>query len=247
MAKLNQIVAVVSGKKTRTSSLLTDAHRWQKDSLSGITRSYEPLSESGEALPSESRNVQTRVNDTLRKISSELADYYDVVATQETGNTKARADVRVNNQVIAKSVPLSVLLFLEKQITDIRTFVDKIPTLPADREWTFDKNRNCYISGPSKQARTQKVLKNFVKFEPTQYQPGQSEIVTVDDTVGWWSVTHFSGAIPEKDRCEMLDRVDSLLDAIKVAREEANSIEVEPTKIGKDIFEYVFGKDAVRA
>ena len=50
MAKLNQIVAVVNGKKTETQKELTSIYR-KCDSatlFSGLTRVYTPLNEDGE-------------------------------------------------------------------------------------------------------------------------------------------------------------------------------------------------------
>ena len=42
--KLNQIVALIKGKKTRVKQALTDLHHgWKSEKLIGMTRVYHPL------------------------------------------------------------------------------------------------------------------------------------------------------------------------------------------------------------
>lgn len=242
MARLNQIVAVVTGKKTRAAKLLTEAHHgWKPELITGLSRNYTPLdAESGEKLPPENKRVQVRVGDVVNKVCADLTDFIDVVATQETGNTIAKADVVVDGQVILKGVSISVLLFLEKQLTDLQTFVTSLPTLPTDKEWTFSEDANCYVTPSVEQIRSAKVATNFVKFAPTEFQPGQAEIVYVDKAVGTWTTKHFSGAIPAKLQSALLSKVVKLQDAVKVAREEANSSEVAQVKMGKDLLSFIF-------
>jgi hypothetical protein len=240
--KLNQIVAVVTGKKTRAEKLLTDAHHgWKAELITGISRTYTPLDEAGEKLPPENKKVQVRVGDVVRNICAELSDFIDVVATQETGNTIAKANIEVDGKVIAANVPISVLLFLEKRLTDLYTFVAAIPTLPTDKEWSYSKEANCNVTPVIEQMRTAKVPVTHVKFQPTEHQPGQAEILYVDKQVGTWATKHFSGAITVQLQSELLARVVKLQDAVKVAREHANSTEVEQVKMGNDLLSFVFG------
>ncbi len=71
MTRLNQIVAVEKGIKTRSFQELTDAHHaLQKSSLlSGISRTYRPKDEEGEQLPPESTRVQVKAEETIRAIA----------------------------------------------------------------------------------------------------------------------------------------------------------------------------------
>ena len=64
--------------------------------------------------------------------------------TKDKANCNARADVKVDDTVIVKDAPVTFLLFLEKQLNDLKTFVGKIPTLSSDEDWTFDANANLY-------------------------------------------------------------------------------------------------------
>ena len=65
MTKLNQIIAVEKGVKSRSLQELTEAHHaLQKPALlSGITRTYRPRDEEGEQLPPESTRVQIKAEE----------------------------------------------------------------------------------------------------------------------------------------------------------------------------------------
>ena len=62
-----------------------------------------------------------------------------------------------------------------------------------------------------------------------------------DLAVGTWTTTYMSSAIPATDQAEVLQRIVTLQDAVKSAREKANSIEVEQITIGRTILDHVFG------
>lgn len=247
MPKLNQVIAIMQGKKTRAERFLTQAHHgWAKDRISGINRSYKPIDEDGERLPPEHRNVQLLVDTMLDKVSGELAEYYDAVATQEGGNTHAQASVNVNGSVILNSVPVTVLLFLERQLANLHTFVGNIPELPSDRKWNWDEGKNCYVADSEQTVKTQKVPTPIVKYEATKEHPAQTELINIDKTVGHWETTHMSGALPASDKADMLSRVEQLQDAVKKSREEANSTDVDGQSIGKSVLDFVFGKEHTR-
>jgi len=62
-----------------------------------------------------------------------------------------------------------------------------------------------------------------------------------DIVIGRWKTNKFSTAIPARDKIALLKRIDMLRDAVKLAREEANSIEVTDVKYGKEIFDFIMG------
>lgn len=243
MPKLNQIIAVTNGKKSRVAREFTEMYKeLQKgELLLGISRTYQPLEENGEQLPPESKQIQVKVADKIRQVREVLTDLFDVVLTQDTANCEARADVAVDGRTIAREVPVTYLLFIEKQLTDIRTFVDKLPTLDPAEEWSFDKNKDCFATVPTRTVRTKKVSKAIVLHPPTKEHPAQTQLVQEDVTAGYWATVKFSGAIPARDRNEILARVDKLSEAVKFAREQANAIEAKSRNLGKEVFDYLFG------
>lgn len=243
MTKLNQIIAIEKGTKTQSVRDLTDAHQaLQKQALlSGISRSYRPRDEeNGEKLPPEQTKVQIRAKDMIRKTADVMTKLFDITATKDIANCEARADVVVDGRVIIANAPVTYLLFLEKQLVDLHTFVKKLPVLDPSEEWHHDSTSNCWATDPAFGVRTKKVIRNHVKAEATEKHPAQVETYTEDVVVGEWKTIKFSGSLPQKEVDEFLARVEKLQEAVKFAREAANSVEVQDARIGKAAFDYVF-------
>ncbi len=243
MAKLNQIIAVANGKKSRAQRGLTEVyHKLQSRALfDGISRTYRPKDDDGDHLPAESSPVQFTVDDATKEVVVILTELFDVVATQDFANTQAVADVKVNGDTVLENVPVTHLLFLEKQLVDLHTFVDKLPTLSTAEEWVKGTGAGTMATKPSETVRTKKVPKNHVKAEATNVHPAQVEVFTEDVIVGHWTTIKHSGAIPESEKKRLVARVRLLQDALKTAREEANSMNVVDRQIGKQVFAFLFG------
>ncbi len=243
MTKLNQIVAVEQSVKSKTTREITDHHhRVQKAALlSGISRSYQPKDDDGEQLPPESTKVQVHTDDVLSDVAKTLSRLFDVTATKDYGNVKASADVVVDGVVLVAKAPVPYLLFLEKQLTDVSTFVRKLPVLDPSENWTVDTATDAFKTDTTKTVRTKKVPRNHVKAPATDKHPAQVELYYEDVAVGYWSTVKFSGALPAAKVRELTERVDKLQAAVKFAREEANSTEVTDQRIGDPVFGYLFG------
>jgi hypothetical protein len=244
MTKLNQILAIDKGVKTKTTREFTDIDRniGKVNLLNGFTKTYKPKDEEGDTLPSESTNVQITAEASIKDAADVLTRLFDVTFTKEKTNTVALADVKVGNKVIVKEAPVTYLLFLEKQLVDLRTFVARIPTLDPSENWTYDADAGFYRSEATSTVRTKKVPKTFVKYDATDKHPAQVEIFNEDQLVGYWTTTKFSGALP-KDRVNtLLDRIDTLSEAVKFAREAANETEVIDGNVGTAVFDYLFAK-----
>jgi hypothetical protein len=242
MPRLNQIIAVGAGKKAQAKETLTEAYHQIKkpELLTGLVRTYQPRDEGGEPQPEERKQVQVKVNELINRVMRDLTDMFDVVATQDWANCQARADVVVDGRRLLEAVPVTHLLFLEKQLVDIRTFVETLPTLDAAEEWEYKAEVDSYVSRPARTNRTKKVPKNHIKYEATKEHPAQVEMYMEDVWVGTWTTVKFSGAIPAAVRNAMLDRLRKLIEAVKTAREEANGMEVRGVKAGAALLGYIF-------
>lgn len=242
MTKLNQLIAIESGVKTKAERAFTDLHHLVAKSplLNGISRTYQPKNDEGDKLPSESTLVQVKVADVLASVADELKRLFDVTLTKETANAKAKADVVVEGAALLKDVPVTYLLFLEKKLVDIYTFINKLPVLDPASEWTEDSNNGVWRTPPVQTVKTKKIPCNWVKAEATDKFPAQVEIFHEDVIVGTWTKVDYSGAIPQSRKAEILARVEKLQTAVKFAREEANGIDVEDKKVAEKVFGYLF-------
>lgn len=244
MARLNQIIAIANTKKTKVATALSAVHAVlsRPDLFSGLDRKYQSLDDEGEKLPPESKIIQKTASEVIAAAKSELTELLDVIATQEFANGDAKADIVVEGVVIAKQVPVSYMLFLEKQVDVIKGVVQKLPVLTQDVKWNRSVSDNdIFVTDPVTTNRTKKVPRSFTKSPATQYHPAQVEMFTEDVIVGTWSKIDTSSAIPASERDAMLKKIESLREAVKMAREEANSITVTDQKVGKSVLDFVFG------
>lgn len=245
MAKLNQIIAIEKGIKSRVYGEITtlDKAIQKPDLFNGMVRRYLPKDDADEEkLPGETKRVQFVVTDVLRSVARMSTEWYDVTARKDWSNSAARADIVVDGAVIVEAVPVTYLLFLEKQLTDVRTFVDRLPVLDEAEAWTKDPNSGLYKTDPTQTHRTKKVQRSLVLIQPTVEHPGQAQLVTEDVIAGFWELIKHSGAMPKPDKIALLERVEKLLQATKQAREAANAIDELPApKVGDAIFTYLLG------
>ncbi|GAB1818535.1 hypothetical protein HerbRD11066_16990 [Herbidospora sp. RD11066] len=241
VTKLNQILAVEKGVKSDVQRKVTDAyHLIQKAPLlSGISRTYQPIDDEGETLPPESTRVQVQAEQVLKDVAVTLTRLFDVTATKDVANCTARADVVVDGDALLRDVPVTYLLFLEKQLTDLHTLIGKLPTLDPSETWSLDGNTDTWRTEPVKTTRTKKVPRNHVLAEATEKHPAQVQVFTEDVVVGYWTRIVFSGALPQRRVNELLGRLTKLQEAVKFAREEANGTEITDRKIGEAVFGYL--------
>ncbi len=241
--KLCEIIAVVSGKKGEVEKAVTEAyHKFQKgDLFDGLTRTYRPRTEDGEALPPENKQPQLKAKDLIAEASGKWAELFDLTLTLDSGNCEAASDVVVDGTPVLTAVPVTTLLFLTKQLDNIHAFVSKLPTPDPAEVWSFDNQQDMLATGVRQTVRTRKVQKPLVLFPATPEHPAQTQLITEDVAAGDWSQKQFTTRIPAKDRNEMLARVDKLRDAVKVARERANGIEVDKKTMGSQVLSFVFG------
>lgn len=193
----------------------------------------------GEDLPSQAVKVQATVSELLESTQTALSPVFDLILTKDSGNCQAKGTVTVEGLNLT-DVPVTTLLFLEKELTDLRTFVSGLPVLDSADTWALDTGSSLWKTEPVETFRTKKVSKPVVLYPATDKHPAQTQLVQEDVVVGTYQQEKHSGAIPESRKKVLLDRVSKLLAAVKTAREEANSIKVDERKMGEAVFTYLF-------
>lgn len=240
--KLHEVVAVRKGVKSRTYAQVTARFKEiQKAALfKGQKREFQALDDDGESYPPENQTVQLRVDAILKEFRKMRTEYLNIEATQEFGNQSARADVEVEGEVILEGVPVSLLIQLEKEIGDWKAFLEALPTLDTDKEWSQDPNTNLYKSELQRTHKTKKVQRAIVLYDATEHHPAQTQLITEDMTVGHWNTIHLSGAMPIPQKEALVERVIILQDAVKKARARANEMVVEQREISGPLLNFLF-------
>lgn len=240
--KLHEVVAIRKGVKSRTYAELTELHKkaQKADLYSGMTRDFQPIDDDGETFPSESKVVQQLATDVLKRVRKIRSKFIDIEATQDYGNLMAKADVEVGGQTLLEDVPATLLIFLEKELTDLHTFVANMPTLDDSKVWNKDPNSNLFRTESARTHKTKKVQRAIVLYDATEEHPAQTQLITEDQTIGHWSTVYTSGALPVPRKEELLERIDTLRNAVKRARSRANDTEVAEREIADALFGYLF-------
>lgn len=247
MARLNQIIAVEKGIKNRVAERLTEVYKtFQKpDLFSGHVKTYtprdeDPQSKFSEKLPDDRRNVQQNVTKLLAQVRESHSELLDISFARDVANCSAKASITVDGQVLLADVPVTYLLWLEKQLNDLHSEIKKVPTLDSAEKWSYDGDQGLYATQPTEQARTKKETMPLVLHPGTKEHPPQVKEITEDVRAGTWRTIKYSASIPVDRREEMLSRVEKLQRAVKQAREEANGAEVTKTpSVGDKIFGFV--------
>jgi hypothetical protein len=239
---LNQVIAIVKGVKGRVMSRCNELHnQLQAEALlNGSTREYAPMTEGDTIYPKQEQIVQVNAIDHLKEMADLTAELFDAEAALDYANCSAKADVIVDGTVILSGVPATYLIFLEKSLLDLHTTLAKAAVLKTDKRWKFDELSRLFLTDPEKTIKTKKVEKHIVVVPATVEHPAQVAKVTEDIAEGTWTNTQMSGAMSPARLKLIRDRVQRLIDAVKVAREQANMVAAPEVAIGRKVMAHIF-------
>lgn len=240
--KLNQLIAILNSVKQAASAAQTVVYQQsQKTTLfQGLSRTYQPREEAGYIYPAESQKLTLSASDLIEKFVVGSSEFFNLAATQDWANTEASASIDIDGEPLLTGVPVTYLLFLEKQLQDVKTFIQSLPVLPIDKDWRPDENRGCFATLPKETVKTKKITEYVVAYDATPEHPAQIREVSKDIVEGTWSLVEFSSALPQVRVEELLRRVSKLQKAVVQAREAANGGEVVQVNVAGTIFGHLF-------
>jgi hypothetical protein len=243
--KLHELLAIEKGVKKRSYDKIGEMQRVlpRTDLFNGHHKKWLPLHEDSEVFPPENKKIQAFAPEMITQYVDLRTEVFDIELSKDLTNATARADIIIGETVIAAEVPATTLIFLEKELEDLRTFIQGLPIHDTAEKWDQDKsNSMIYRTEPERVSRTKKVERPLVLYEATEKHPAQVKTTTEDIIIGHWETTKTTSAIPVEDKLHMWQRVNRLLDAVKQARERANSATVIDRTLGKNIFGYLLAE-----
>jgi hypothetical protein len=248
MAKLHELLAVGTNlenqaNKTRTDLMATFEKKRHLFEQKLVT--FKSSEEGVSAVTEAQSDIQTTVNKEVEWIGNILSKDIDVGHQIDIANTQAKADiVTEDDEVIAKDVPATSLLQLEKRLKQVHELLVAIPTLDPAKGFSQDENREKGIFKAREvlKSRTKKVNKPLVLFPATKEHPAQTQLVTEDVSVGTIQEQEWSAMLTPATKSDLIERCEVLTRAVKKARARANELEldVKSHKIGKKLLDYVF-------
>lgn len=243
MARLHQLLPVRRSIQETTAKALREAQQGlaHRDWLEGLSRTFQPRTEGDPARSPEVKIAQLNAADVLALVQENLVQLLDITATTELGNTTAKADVKIDGNVLIHQAPVGLLMFLEGRIAEWEKLVEGLPTLDPAMNWHRDETTaGMWKSDPQGQESTRKITKPVVMYPHSEHHPAQVKEVSEDVITGTWTTVKFSGALPADRVRAIQDRLVQLRQAVLHAREEANSVEAPQQHVGRAVMGFVF-------
>lgn len=243
MGKLYELLAVEQDRKNQASQTINrtrDKFAKKGPIFDGMIKRYIQLEESSDIIPDENKEVVTTVKSELEQAMEDIIAGIDAQISKEQTNAAniARAELIVDGESFGEFSATS-LLALESQMAKVREMYLTIPTLDPARKWGFDEQKDLYQTDPEVKFRSIKRPKVIVKYEATKEHPAQTELMNLDEQVGKYETVYYSGKLTPTQRRTLIDRLNKLVEAIKIARTKANDVEVVETKVARRLFDFV--------
>jgi hypothetical protein len=251
VAKLHELLAVETDLKNQAQACRTDLANTFEKKTHHFTKKIVTFKSAQENVPDKTEGqlaLQTTIGKELDWVQKKLAAAMDAGYQIDMANAQATADVLLEGETtpLLKDVPTTALLRLEHRITEVRALVAAIPTLDPAKGFTPDTSEGVGIhrAKDEEKPRTEKKFDYVVMVQPTDKHPAQVKELMADVKIGTVVTQEWSSLITVADKGDMLDRVESLLRAVKKARSRANEmdVDVKTNKIGDVVLDYVFGK-----
>jgi hypothetical protein len=180
--------------------------------------------------------------ETLREYAWLLTPALDLSAAKDWANCHATADVIVGDETILRDVPVTYLLWLEHQLTEVLGFFRALQVNDPAKDWVWDpEDQSWRTREPEVRPSVEKGLKSLMLVEPTQYQAGQAQAVPDEHRTGVWKITKFSGAVSRERKARLVENAEALLGALRQARERANHAAAPPVSVGREAFAFLLG------
>jgi len=246
MGKLHELLAVEGDLKKTASVVLEEAKNTlakKPDHFLQTATATRYFNEASANLNTdEFKSLITTVDAKLEYVGEMVARAFDAYLQKEATNQTAVADVIVDGKVFLSKVPVVVLLGMEQKLKELRDMYEAIPTLRPGPVWEIDPSSQAGVyraKHDEDRFLTKKERKVLVKVPATDKHPAQVETIDEDVIVAKRSVTTWSSMYSVNDKSHLMDRLDTLIQAFKKARQRANEAEIIDRDMGSKIFSYL--------
>jgi hypothetical protein len=249
MAELHELLAVekdlaTKAKQSIQSAIKGFAHEQIFVGREKVYRAYED-----DALPEEPETalMAFTVSGQLDLVLNDIGRWVDAVVAKDISNTMADASIEIDGEediLNLGPLPATALLDLESRLTLVLGVFKDIPTLDPKEEWARDEDLKMgdYRSSPRVTYRTQKRMITHVEYDATPEHPAQVQTFTQDERVGEYITTLTSGMWPLAKKRAAIVRIETLIAAVKQARQRANRHRVDSARVWDRIQAYILGE-----
>lgn len=256
--KQHELLAFESDVNNKANAIVAETLKLFGDSsrFDEYTKTYSAFTEGDKDIPeSDQKKMTTTVTERLKYTAMFVQKSFNTMISKEKTNQVAKADIVIYDEegnvvaTLAKDVPVTALLSFEKKLNELRKLYTKIPTYSTEVHWTKGENMDgneCYIQAPQKKVRnrTETITERFNPnpdgvTDKFKIEPRDKKVTT---PCGEYTTVEKTGRISPKDKADMLERLDKVLAAVKIARSQANAVEVvEEKEAGREILNFING------
>lgn len=249
MSELHEILAVEQSLAKTSDKLCSESKRTlAKPTLfQGVIRDLTMFDQAMKHENThEEQELTTTVDENLEYIFPHIKSYWDCVLMKDATNQIAKADIVINDVVLAENVPATFLLGMESKLASFRKVLEDIPTLAPGIKWTSDpdaKKGAFKTEVPTESFKTEKQIEFRIVTEPTQYHPAEIRELHKNANVGKYITQGWSGTLTPANKADKLNRLDTLLHAVKRARQRANKADIVKRELAMDLINYIYSGD----
>lgn len=187
------------------------------------------------------KDITTTVSDRLGYFFGRpFQNMIDTALQKDATNQVAKANLIVEGKTLLEDVPATALLNWETKFDALRKMLLKIPTLQPGLVWVEDENENLWKTDePVVSFQTKKTMVPVELSPATEKHPAQVDKIFEDIPVARIEKTTWSGMWTSKQKADALARLDTLLVAIKKARQRANRTDVVKVRAGKILADFI--------
>lgn len=253
MTKIHELIAIEKDVKKTSQAIIGETGNTfhsKKSHFEGSIKTFQPRNDEEEnTYQDEVSHTVTSVKEKLEYFNPYMIKLMDIISEKENANCGARGDIQIDNDdeatfsIIAENVPVQALVQYEKILEQIKAVYLRIPTNDPKYQWSPDESKGdgYWRTGESKRRKTRKIEKLDVVVQATDKFPAQVAKRFVDEFEGNWIETKFSGMMSPLQKSQLLERLEKVIAAIKMARSRANLTDVANRKISRGIFDYIMG------
>lgn len=245
--KLHEILAVESGLEgtyqkilAETLKTFTKDHHLFDGGVKTLTMFADEDAYSNGEISRQNR--EATVAEKLDYIKESTVRYYDAIYQKDLANRLAKADIVIDGEVIAKDVPATFLLAMEKKLKGFRQVLADIPTLAKGVEWieADEEGENVWkIAHPRETFKTAKTKRYLEVAKATKEHKAQVEVWDDTHNVGKYKEEFTSGRVTSGRKSKYLAKLDQLINAVKIARTKANDVEVPTKHIADQLLKHI--------
>ena len=248
MAKLHELLAVdasLKGQAAKCRTELMGTFNNKRHLFGKKLVTFTPLTEGASVETREQSDIQSTVASEVKWLENIVVKSVDASYAIDQANVVAKADIVMEDgSVLAKDVPATALLQLEKRVKEVAELIKTIPTLDPAKAFSLDVNETAgvYKARDVVKDSTKKVEEFIVIVQPTKEHPAQTAKVTKDVKVGDIREQEWSSMITPALKAELIERAEILFRAVTQARSRANDtiVDQKEHKIGSKLLEYIF-------